>query len=312
MFRVQGRSVPVLVDHLLPLVDGARSVGAIQEHLADRIAARPLAELLEALVRHGLLRDVSEAPALSDAERAEHREILALLSRFSERPEALLAGLRAARVLVVCDSPWGADVAGALRESAVGTVRWLESGEALEAEVAAATLVVGLQDGDFTGAALLAALNRACVALGRGLLHARLTLDAEGFLGPLYEPGGACLECLRLRIRNNLQAGREVGLAERRVEQGQLAVERLAYAPFRRQLAAMVALEVVKQLTAVEPSALYCRCRIVDLMTHESQLHTVLRHPACGACGQRQEGRVYPWDEDEIRVERMLIPAELP
>lgn len=309
-YRVQGHGVPFLLDEILASFDTPLRVGALMERLADGVQEEGLRALLGALVRNGILRDATDAPPLSDSERAAHVDMLSFLSRLSDRPEALLSKLREARVLVACDSSWGDDVAAALRESAVGTVRVVVRAESILAEAQEATVAVGLQDGDFTGTALLTALNRACVALGRSLLHARLTLDADGFLGPWYEPGGACLECLRLRIRNNLRSGREVASAERQVEDGRLAADRLSFAPFRRQLAAMVAVEVLKQITALEPSSLYCGCRIVDLLTHETQLHRVLRHPACEACGRQPAGRLYPWDEDTIRIERTLVPLE--
>jgi bacteriocin biosynthesis cyclodehydratase domain-containing protein len=309
-FRVQGRGVPFLLDAILPAFDAPLRVGALPERLAAGVEEEALRALLGALLRNGILRDATDAPPLSADERTTHRDTLSLLSRLSDRPEAHLAKLREARVLVACDSPWGDDVAAALRESAVGTVRVVARADSLEAEAREATVAVGLQDGDFSGTALLTALNRACVSLGRSLLHARLTLDADGFLGPWYEPGGACLECLRLRIRNNLRSGREVACAERQVEDGLFAADRLSFAPFRRQLAAMVAVEVLKQVTALEPSSLYCGCRIVDLLTHETQLHRVLRHPACEGCGRQPAGRLYPWDEDTICIERTLVPLE--
>jgi bacteriocin biosynthesis cyclodehydratase domain-containing protein len=309
-FRVQGHGVPFLLDEVLPSFDAPLRVGALSERLTEQVEEDALRALLGALLRNGILRDVTEAPPLSSGDRAEHRDTLSLLSRLSDRPEALLATLREARVLVACDSPWGDEVAEALRSTAIGAVRLVATADSMEAEVEAATVAVGLQDGDFTGTQMLTALNRACVSRGRSLLHARLTLDADGFLGPWYEPGGACLECLRLRIRNNLRSGREVALAERQVDEGRLPADRLSFSPFRRQLAAMVAVEVLKQVTALEPSSLYCGCRVVDLLTHESQLHPVLRHPACEACGRQPSGRLYPWDEDAIQVERMLIPLE--
>lgn len=309
-FRVQGRGVPFLVEEVLPSFERPMRVGAVGTRLASPGGDDGLRALVAALVRNGILRDVTDAPHVPDAERAAHRGALSLLSRLSDRPETPLAALRAARVVVACSSPWGADVAEALSDAAVGVVRSVADVEAIEAEVATATVAVGLQDGDFTGTRLLAALNRACVSQGRSLLHARLSLDADALLGPWYEPGGACLECLRLRIRNNLRSRREVALVERQVEDGQLAPESLSFRPFRRQLAAMVAVEVVKQVTSLEPSALYCNCRVVDLLTHETQLHRVLRHPACEACAPPAAGRLYPWDEDTIVIERMLVPLE--
>jgi YcaO cyclodehydratase, ATP-ad Mg2+-binding len=112
-----------------------------------------------------------------------------------------------------------------------------------------ADFALGLQDGDFSATGELGALNRACLSQGKSWLHLRLTLDVEGWLGPLHCPGGACFECLSLRIKSNLKAGRDCVVVRQQTEQGRVAARRLEFSPLRRQLAAMAALEVVKQLT---------------------------------------------------------------
>jgi bacteriocin biosynthesis cyclodehydratase domain-containing protein len=328
LFRLQGKTVPLLVDQVLPLLDGTRTVAQLRQALASQLNEKSLDELLRLLVRNRVLHDVTQVQPLSAEEQAAYCGVFRLLSRFSESPEQMLGQLRKARVAVVGTSALLQDVVDALGDCAVGdidvfgafgapaaalqapkgsrlhTPAW----EELESTVARADLALGLQDGDFSAVRELKALNQACLRHGQSWLHLRLTLDAEGWLGPLHGPGGACFECLGLRIKSNLKAGRESAIAQQQTEQGLVAARTLEFAPFRRQLASMAAIEVLKHLTQLELTQLFSRCCLVDFLTQETSLHTVLKHPACPACGVSRDGRLYPWDKDEVLLERTLLP----
>jgi len=324
LFRIRGKTVPVLIEHVLPLLDGSRRVTDLRIALDGRVKQALLDDLLRLLMHNRVVRDVTDAPPLSEAVRETWRGALQLLSRFSARPEELFGQLRKARVAVVGDSPWVQDLVDALAawgigeldvigrpprdvRAPAGTQVHTQPWPQLASTVERADLVVGLQDGDFAAIAELKAVNRACLQIGRSWLHVRLTLDAEAWLGPLHAPGGACFECLGLRINSNLKAGREAAVAQRQAEHGQMVTRRLDFGPFRQQAAAMAAMEAVKHLTWIEISQLFSRCCLVDLVSQDTSLHTVLRHPGCPACGPAAERRLYPWDADEVMLERTLI-----
>jgi adenylyltransferase/sulfurtransferase len=325
MFRLQGRTVPVLVEHVLPLLDGTRTVLELRQALAAQLSEKALDDMLRLLLRNRVLRDVSGASVLSAEEQEAHRGVLLFLSRYSENPDQLLARLRGARVAVMGDSPFVQDVINALAACGIGLLDIVSEQtlsitpplltqlrsrpwEDLEATLTESDFVLGLQDGDFSSTRALKQVNQICSRLGKSWLSLRLTLDAEGWLGPVHGPGGACFECLDWRIKSNLKAGRDHAITQQHAEDGRVQVRRLEVAPFRQQLAAMAAIETLKQLTWLEATSLFSRCCIVDFITHETSLHTVLKNPACPTCGQHRGGRLLPWDADEVLLERTLIP----
>jgi len=69
----------------------------------------------------------------------------------------------------------------------------------------------------------------------------------------------------------------------------------------------MAATEVVRILSHASPPPLASRVRLVDLLTQESQLHTVLKHPLCPVCSQAQQGPSFPWGEEDLQLDRLLL-----
>ncbi|MDY7233136.1 TOMM precursor leader peptide-binding protein [Hyalangium rubrum] len=328
LLRCQGTQVSLLVDQLLPLMDGTRTVGEIRAALAGKPEAGSVDTLLDLLWAHHVVVDVGPEQAFSADELRAFGGVVALLSRSFPDPYRPLERLRQARVVVVGHSELSRELVLALAECAIGAIELVTEGapvslevqlpvrvqahpiEALEAVVPGASLVIGVQDGEFSFTRRMRELNRLCLRLGSSLLAVRLTLDAEGWIGPLHTPGTACFECVNLRQESHLKAWKEQLLHCAQVEQGLLVGKRLGFPPFQRQLANAVAVEVLLQLTGLEPSRLSGRSLLVDVLTQERSLHPVLKHPACPACGHSPAARVFPWGDEEIRLGRMLLKQE--
>ncbi|HEX2573866.1 MAG TPA: TOMM precursor leader peptide-binding protein [Polyangia bacterium] len=332
LFRCRGKSVPLLLDQVLPLMDGERTVEALAAKLEGTLPAKAVQDLVTLLVRNHVVMDAEEeAPAAGapGVSPAAYPGLMTFLARFSDRPGALWSRLRRARVAVVGDSPLLTEVTAALASCAIGAIDVVAPPElagAGLAEVAGATtlrrvgldrmgevvpgadLVIGVQDGEFCFGARLKELNRMCLEVGQSWLHLRLTLEGEAWIGPVYAPGSACFECLTCRLQSNLKSWKENAQHERRIAEGQLPEQRMDFLPFRQQLAQAAAVETVKFLTGIDGARLISHCLVLDLLSQESSLHTVLRYPRCPACSRLQTGRIYPWDEDELKLERMLIP----
>ncbi|WNG31014.1 TOMM precursor leader peptide-binding protein [Cystobacter fuscus] len=326
MLRCRGPLVSTLVTRLLPLLDGTRGVAEIRDTLEGTLEAKQVDEVLRLLLRHHLLMDAEPEQVLSTQERVAFGSLLALLSRSSTQPYRVLERLRRMRLVVVGDSELAREVVESLAECAFGTidlvsprgawaaltlelpvrVRHFEPGH-LRDVIPGAELVIGVQDGEFNFTRQMRELNRLCLRLGVSWLQVQLTLEAEGWLGPLHTPGTACFECMDMRMKSNLRTWKEQGLHEEQVEQGLLMGRRLGFRPMQRQLAGALAIEVLLHLSGLEASRLVGRSLVIDALSQESSLHPVLKHPACPACGTPPEARLHPWGEEDIRLERTLM-----
>ncbi|MCY1083394.1 TOMM precursor leader peptide-binding protein [Archangium lansingense] len=327
LLRCQGRLVPALVERLLPLLDGTRTPAELRAELSGTIDTASVDELLRLLLHHRVVVDAGPERSFSARELEAFASLLALLARSFSNPYRPFERLRRARVVVVGDSELARELLSALAECAIGTIDLvMDEGlptlvvpqpvhvrahpfAALRTLLPGADLVIGVQDGEFGFTRRMRELNRLCLGLGTDWLEVRLSLDAEGWIGPLHTPGTACFECVELRRRSHLATWKEQALQVEQVERGLLVGKRLGFAPFQRHLASMVAVEVLLYLTGLEPTRLVGRGLLVDLLTQESNSHPVLKHPACPACGQPPEERLHPWGDEEVRIERTLLEA---
>lgn len=325
LLRCHGRLVPLITSRLLPSLDGSLSVQEVCEQLDEVLPRQSTLSLLDLLLRHRVVYDTSAERQLPPQAAAAFAGLLHLLGRLSESPFELLQHLLASRVVVVGDSPLVRDIAQALGGCAIGQVELLSDSaiapipeqpfvrvrahplESLEQVVPGCALVVGVQDGDFAALPLLRKLNRYCVAAGASWLHVRLTLEGKVWLGPLYMQDEACFECVRLRFKTNLETWRESSLHELGAQRGELPVRRLGHMPLQAQVGTMVATQVVRILSHASPPPLASRVQLVDLLTLESHLHTVLKHPLCPVCSRAQQGPSFPWEEEDLQLERLLV-----
>lgn len=330
IFRCQGKSVPILVDKVIPLLDGTRTVEQLCEALAGTLNEKGVRDLLELLSRYHVLVDAVGLTDIVDSDSGCFRGIHNLLSRYSDRPAPMLQALRNARVAVLGTGPLVQDTVQALAECAIGHIDVLWAGRHLPLEtiervvhrsfdvsemtkvLPGATLTLALQDGEFGLVRPLRELNRLSLRELIPWLHVRLSLDAEAWIGPIYVKGGPCFECTHWRSRSNLRSAKEVEMCEALVADGIVSEKRMDFRPFQRHLASAVAFDVVQYIAGLDPNGLIERCRVVDLITHEASTHVILRHPYCKACGMLEFTRLQLWDMDVLRIERMLLPSRTP
>lgn len=309
LFRCRGRSVPFLVDALLPLLDGTRTLGEVAGALRGRVPDEVVSSAIDLLVKNRVLIDCG--PPEADLSALSSSAAWPLLCRASDRPLELARELAAARVVVLGDDPVARCLGQQLDPCGLRAVERVaapeldsdELGPELTEKLQQAQLIVAVQNGDFADRRTLLALNRLARERRLVWLQLRLTLDAEAWLGPLYGSAGPCFECFERRLSSNLKSSRENAVYAERLRAGG-AARRLGFGPFETQLASMAVTEVLKHLTGFEPSALHGACRIVDLVTQESSLHPLLKFPHCPGCGPELLGPSYPWQDDEVDLQR--------
>jgi bacteriocin biosynthesis cyclodehydratase domain-containing protein len=325
LFRCSGKSVPILVDRVFPLLDGTHNEVQIGYMLSDILNEQSVRDVLQLLMKNRIVENVEQEADLTPAELEAFAGVLTLFSRYSDASFELLSRVRRTHVAVVGDSALVTEVTASLQQSGIGTITVVTGADDLPlphhpltdlrragidqlgAVVAKADLILGVQDNEFDQVDRLRELNRICLATDKAWLHVRITLDAEGWIGPLYQSGEACFECMEKRVNANLATWKEKSIYERQVIEGKLNTKSLHFEPFLRQLSGMAATEVVKLLTYLEPPALNSRTHMVDLLTQETTQHMVFKVPHCSACASASSLRVHPWDEDQVRIERMLL-----
>ena len=318
LLKCSGKTV-ALLQRILPLCDGTRSLSDLHAQLPDVLPGL-VDDVVALLARNRALVDLAEQrEAGAPSSKAS---LLGVLARMSDEAVAVAQRLEQARVCVVGDSPLAEELAHALLACGIGRISWVAGPPAVpdasidryeSADLAQAltgcTFAVGIQDGDFALTDVLSELNRLCVASRRSWLQLRLTLRGEAWVGPVHADGETCFACFTGRLRGNLRYHREQEQCERFVRDGLAPVKRIDFQPFRSLAANLGALEVFKFVSGADTGSLLSKCRIVDLLRATSSEHAVLRHPFCAVCVGQPTPRVYPWDEDEVQLERSLIRA---
>jgi bacteriocin biosynthesis cyclodehydratase domain-containing protein len=331
IFRCRGKTTPLLLDEILPLLDGRHAVERIAELMAGRLSPGAVATLVDMLSHHGVVIDAEADDAPGDERPGALADVHGFLAHHGRQPNRMLGELRRARAVVAGSA--GAllpEVIDALARVGLGAIDVLSPDAPPPAERAApttrvvardarsdepvverATIGITLAQSELDDPEGALSLSRACLRFGVPCLHVRLTREAEAWIGPLQISGGACLQCLRGRIRANLRGWREL---DRAGEQRRAAREPAPETPlgglFARQLGAMTAMEVLKHLTGLQPTELVGHCRIVDMISLDSSLQPVLRLPRCSVCTPSPDEPVRPWHADEVQLDRTLIGGE--
>ncbi len=324
VFRCRGASVPILVERVLPLVDGQRRLDQIVSELEGVLSEKAVRGVFELLTKHNVVIDLAADEPAGDGASAEHRALHAFLTRHSAEPNRMFNRLRRACVAVRGTGAVLEAAAAALSTLGVGEVRVFgelaalperatqlgqSSPEAVDAGLAGAALAVAIGASEFDDSDEIASFARRCLTQGLPCLLVRLTHDGEAWIGPLQVPGGPCIECLQVRIRSNLKGWHELELFSKHVRQGLvLPIREPLPRPFIDQVAASTSIEVLKFITGVEATPLTRRCRILDLVTQEVSLHSVLKVPHCRTCSAGSEHAALPWNADEVELDRTLIP----
>ncbi|WP_437305926.1 SagB family peptide dehydrogenase [Sorangium sp. So ce388] len=265
---IQGASLPWVMENLVPLLDGTRTVGDVEAAFPG-IAASDLRDAIHLMHMHGMLEEgegaaADEADEPRRAQRAFFSRYLRRTGRNRSRGEAQRA-LEAARVRALGDEgePLAGMLVAMLREAGVADVRLAASaGELARGEV---DLAVAIGD-----QAALEAAARACIAARVPMLAAN---PGTWTIGPLTIPGAsACPACVRLQVA---AAAADPALedAAQRALWGRALVSRVAqHAIFHAS--GLLAVTPLEHVEVWRPGA------------GETALHVFMtRLPSCPLCG---------------------------
>jgi molybdopterin-synthase adenylyltransferase len=274
-FSVSGADLRTFVDQIVPLLDGSLDRRGVERELGS-YAPKSVSRFLDLMKARGLIEETEEqkAPALEDRWRGQG----AFLRKCGAR-----GSLRASRVAV-----WGADAlalaaARALAASGLGAIDLLEceakgAGEIHEASpwcrVEAqrvdilfteppALLLVTIDPGDL---ALVRRVSWTAHEAGVRSLWGHQA-GTTSMLGPLVIPGKtACRLCA---TAGGLGPRMPDGERQSRID----------------LVAAGLAMEAIKIITAYAPATLAGRMLAQDQTTFETRMHTLVMLPWCRVCG---------------------------
>jgi bacteriocin biosynthesis cyclodehydratase domain-containing protein len=276
---LEGGAVSTLLPHLLPLLDGTRTVDDLVARLGPPV--RPAVELaLSILGEHGLLTAGPDAP--EDERETAH----AFASVFDVIPRVAAERVREARVGVVGGSATAADVARLLHAAGVRRLRrwpWRRSGDADFCVVAPATDEVDRLQG----------WNAVALEHGIRWLPVRPWDGRCALVGPLVVPHeSCCYECVLLRRAANVEYRDDL------VDVDAAPVAASAPAPFGTLVSALAAYSALRWLVGLD-TALPGVLQAVEARPVLSlSSHTVLRVPRCPACSPAMRTAApLPWHE---------------
>ncbi len=203
VLELEGAAAERLLPHLLPLLDGTRTVDEVVGELGEGV--RPAVEHALSLLRaHDLLTEAAPADAAAGARRCA--ELLSALDPEGRTCAELHVSLAAVEVHVLGGAPLAGIVGRLLQASGAGAVEQLDWDD--EPTAAGLTVVVpGAGEG-----ARVADWNRAARDAEATWLQV-LPFDGRfAAVGPVFVPGQtACHECYRLRRDSTIAPGRDCG-----------------------------------------------------------------------------------------------------
>lgn len=132
--KLKGYSFREFVQHVVPLLDGRRSVAEIHTKVSDLFAAEDLVTCLDLLSENSLLEDAS-AWNLDEATQERLRPQLNLFHDLSPRPWDLQQRLQNAKVTLFGLTGPGVAVARSLVAAGLGTLRCVDDGVVAPADL---------------------------------------------------------------------------------------------------------------------------------------------------------------------------------
>jgi bacteriocin biosynthesis cyclodehydratase domain-containing protein len=285
----EGRAVRRLLPALLPLLDGTRSVDEIVQIVGPPVR-RAVEQALALLDQHGLLTEVA-AGRPADSERRS-AEFLAAIDPAGRSPAALLAAIRAARVVVAGSGSLALEVASSLRRSGVGELEQL-SLAGPNAELGPIQLAVAAPAGEELPS--LPHWNEAALAAGIPWLQ---VLPFDGVfctVGPLFVPGETgCFECFRIRRGANVDSGRDFLALQ------DVPVRLPAAASLEQTVAGLAATLALRWLAHQDqflPGTWYA---LEPAMQPALVTHVLYRVPRCPSCSRLADvAQPLPWHRCE-------------
>jgi oxazoline/thiazoline synthase len=252
-------------EKIVPLIDGCRSTDEIVDALAGQVDTAKVYYALALLEENGHIAE--SAPEIAPATAAFWHGL-------GIEPRAAVAALRAKKVHVrAVGNANATPLRRALDE--LGIAAGEDDAPDLEAAVTDDYLNAELND-----------INAAALRAGRPWLLVR-PLGLELWLGPLYVPGKTgCHQCLRQRLKRNRLAHKFV--ADRNKLPQPPVTARAGLPATIDAACALAAVEIAKHLAGVtDASGLEGNVLSLDVHTWSMQIHALIKHPACPACGKR-------------------------
>ncbi|HYL37828.1 MAG TPA: TOMM precursor leader peptide-binding protein [Bryobacteraceae bacterium] len=282
--RLAGKSFTEFLARVVPLLDGRRTLGEIQEAVAATFSAADLARALALLEEQRLLEDAA-LDILDDETRARLGPQLHWLHEMGFQAQAVQQKLRESAVAVVGTSCLGAHAAASLEAAGLGMVQRVPAGHSdIRSALQGVHFVVAAVDAGLSS--VLYQVNRACLDLRIPWTSAMLSAH-EGLFGPTVFPGRTpCYLCYKMRA---VACANDPGAAfafeqflDQRKHDDSARRENLPF--FDGMLGHLLGLEALKVLSGLEPSA-PGSLLVIDFLTMETSRHVVLRKPGCPACG---------------------------
>lgn len=257
-------------EKVVSLIDGQRNADAIVDALAGQVDAAKVYYVLNNMRAKGYLADtMPDIP----------KEVSAFWHGSGIEPGVALAELRSKHVSV--QTLGGADstaIIPALKAMGVGV-----------GPVDGADLQLVLTD-DYLRPEL-ESINAAALKANRPWLLVRLT-GRELWLGPLFHPRETgCWVCLRQRLMRNRAVHR---FAAEKNGMNMPPMTALGSLPATQAAACQMTAVAAAQFLAGAGSNLVGKVMSLDWPTYTSQMHILVRHPHCPACGTVEVPEVRP------------------
>lgn len=242
-----------LYTHIVPLIDGRRTVAQLQDALSGAVTAAEVSFVVQALSRRGLVVEAAE----SSPQRAMWHEL-------GTSPDDAHARIKAASV-AVCGMGTGVD-------PVVFSDALLAEGIEVALVPEGASLLLVVTD-DYLDPAL-AVRNADALRTGQPWVLVR-PMGRAVWLGPQFRPDEtACWECMAHALRLNRPVERYLGTGQRPA--------RAATAGSQAAAAGLAAHQIASMLAGVTSLAALVT---LDLKTLATQKHAVRRRPQCRVCG---------------------------
>lgn len=277
VLEFEGGAADRLLPHLLPLLDGMRTVDEVVAELGEPV--RPAIEHALSLLRaNDLLTDAAPAHAVPGARRCA--ELLSATDRRGRTVAELYAGLGVVDVHVLGGAPVGELAGRVLQSSGAGGVWSLEWDE----RPPSTGLVLAAPSGDELDR--LGDWNVSALAAGARWMQV-LPFDGRmAAVGPVFVPGQtACHECFRLRRDSTIAPFRDRTSGP---YAGAPALDALL-----ASLSALVALRWLATGDVSEAGVLIAVELAPELRCTRHFVYRVPRCPACSPSAHRSA--VLPW-----------------
>jgi oxazoline/thiazoline synthase len=253
------------VEALAPLLDGTRDLAGVLRDMPAGTSAAQVETLVARLVEAGLVTHWSQ-PGTGAQDGT-----LAYWDAARIDPVAAVARVATARVALICTGRTGSAAAEA---ALAGAGLSVSNGPDESADLSVVLCEDYLEPA-------LAGIDAAHRAAGRPWLLAKPG-GATVWIGPVFQPPGACWHCLAVRLRAHRNA--EVYVQTALGRSGPVARNAVSVPPLACAAGQLVTLETIKWLAGFRHRGQQCVWTLDSLDLHGRQ-HELRARPQCPHCG---------------------------